>query len=209
MPVSLPARTKSRRSATPFPLTSPVRHLVRRRRTGAGPPAWCRRSSARGWCSRKSSRSQAEVPRPGVGYHGVRVPPARGRPRADAEAAVTRLGVACRACGCRSAVVAERRVVREAQAAAQPLAQEEATETGAHRRLAVARDVPGDAEAGRDRVVLLVLEGTVRPRGPAAETGLSSRGSCRARSSRPLQGSLPRAGLKSDGTKLVSLSSPV
>ena len=99
----------------------------------------------------------------------------------------------------------ERRVAAQAQARAEPLTSVEEAEAAADRRLAVAEDVPGDAEARRDEDALGRLQRTVgsvrcRPRGRAR-----GRGSFPGTYSMPLQGQLPKAGLTVDGSKLAHL----
>ena len=85
----------------------------------------------------------------------------------------------------------------------EPLAQEELPEAGAHRGLAVALHVPGEAEARSEVVVVLVHQRAVRAVGAAESAGVLAPCSLPGGCSRPLHGSAPSAGLKSAGTKLV------
>ena len=134
------------------------------------------------------------------------VAPARRTAGSDAEAAAAGLEVRVELADA-ARHLAERRVVREAQAAAR------AARAGRSRprppRIAVL-PLPKRSQAkprrGAIASYLLVLQRAVRSLGaalePAAEQGLVP-----GTIARPLQGSPPSAGLKSAGSKLVIVSS--
>ena len=114
---------------------------------------------------------EAEVPLPVGGDDRAQVAPMTGRSRPGRETAVAglsgRVELPDATLGLR-----KRRVGGVGQSSAEPLAQEELTYTGANGGLAVSRDVPCDAEARREELVVLVLERAVRSGGATLETRL-------------------------------------